>query len=541
MRRQAEAATRSGMARRLGVLARNPWVLAGLAGLLGAAVLWIVVQPLAGVVNDTDAATTVLYFDRIVHGQHLEALTPTTPKPLLTLIYGVAWTVTGDWRTLTVLTVLAGGAVVAMAARLAARLGGIGAAAIVTIGILAWPDFALEVGRGNSFVWGLALWLLAGVLMTADRPRPWLAGFALLLAGLARTETIWLLAAAMACGAWVGIQAIRGADRAQLRTALPLLLGALALPLACLHDFLLTGRPLYWLGVPGAYTALAYPDLKSISPLEAVRKEIVYFEPAAALLLLALVGGVWLMLSRRRAMAVTLAFLAGGVLLTLVLLAWRAIYISVRYYEEADAAILLAAAVGAAALIGWSLERVPGRAAGCDRPRIFAPGLIAAVLAIGVVAVDVPLGTVDGQVAPSRQAYAALETAIPNLSSLLVGAEGKTTTVRGANYPVADMSSCRVFVPRPFVPVVSVETGVPVTALGDSYLGFRDGKYPLKPGQWVLHIAAVDGSGGVYAPFEHALPTVLEAADGQSLSIVPVMADPQRGLWLDRVDAAPAG
>jgi hypothetical protein len=163
------------------------------------------------------------------------------------------------------------------------------------------------------------------------------------------------------------------------------------------------------------------------------------------------------------------------------------------------------------------------------------------VLAIGVVAVDVPVGTVDRQVAPSRQAYAALEMAIPRLSSLLAGAEGGTITVQGANYPVTDMSSCRVFIPRPFVPVVSVEIGVPVTALGDSYLGFRDGKYPLKPGQWVLHIAAADGSGGVYAPFEHALPTVLEAADGQSLSIVPVMADPLQGLWLDRVDPAPAG
>ena len=345
----------------------------------------------------------------------------------------------------------------------------------------------------------------------------------------------------MACGAWVGWQAIRGADRARLRTALPLLLGALALPLACLHDFLLTGRPLYWLGVPGAYTALVYPDLTSLSPFEAIRKEIVYFEPAAVLLLLALVGGVWLLLSRRRAMAVALAFLAGGVLVTLVLLAWRAVFISVRYYEEADAAILLAAAIGTAALIGWSLERVPGRAAGGDRRMVFAPGLIAAVLAVGVVAVDVPRGTVDGQIAPSRQGYAALETAIPTLSSLLAGAEGKTITVQGANYPVADPSSCRVFIPRPFVPVVSVEIGVPVTALGDSYLGFRDGKYPLKPGQWVLHIVAADGSGGVYAPFEHALPTVLVAADGQSLSIVPVMANPAQGLWLDRVDAALAG
>ncbi len=538
--RHLDGAVHPGAARRARVLARDPWVLAGLVGLLAAAVLWLIVQPLAGVTNDTDAATTVLYFNRIVSGHHLEALLPTTPKPLLTLIYGLAWTLTHDWRSLTVLTVVVGAAGVAMAARLAARLGGIGAAVIVTVGLLAWPDFGLEVAHANSFIWGLSLWLLAGVLVTADRPRPWLAGLALLLAGLARTETIWLLAAAAACVAWIGLRALRGGNRAGLRTALPLLIGGLALPLACLHDWLLTGRPLYWLGIPGAYTAIAYPDLQSISPLQAVRKELYYYEPAAALLVLALIGGAWLVLSRRRAMAFALASLAGGVLLTLVVLAWRAVYISVRYYEEADAAVLLAAAVGAAALISWVLRRPAVRRAEGDRWGLLAPGLVAGALVLGVVAVDVPTGTVGTQAEPSRRAYAALETRITYLSSILVGAEGTTVTLKGANYPVADASSCRVFVPRSLLSVISLETGAPVTALGDSFLAFRDGTYPLKPGQWVMHISAADGSGGSYAPFEDARPTILEAASGQRLDIVPVVVDPNDGLWLDRVEAAPA-
>jgi hypothetical protein len=55
----------------------------------------------------------------------------------------------------------------------------------------------------------------------------------------------------------------------------------------------------------------------------------------------------------------------------------------------------------------------------------------------------------------------------------------------------------------------------------------------------VLHISAADGSGGFYSPFEHAGPTTLVAADGQLLSVVPVVADPQGGLWLDRIDRAP--
>jgi hypothetical protein len=538
--RATETPAQTGLAGRAAALARNPWALTGLLGVVAAAVLWLIVQPLAGVSNDTDSATAVLYFNRIVHGQHLEALLPTTPKPLLTLVYGLVWMLTGDWRTLTVLTIVAGASSVAMAARLAARLGGIGAAVVVAVGLLAWPDFALEVARSNSFIWGLAFWLLAGVLITADRPRPWLAGLVLLAAGLSRTETVWLLGAAFVCIAWVGWRVRRSGNRAELHTVAPLLIGALFIPLACLHDLILTGKPLYWLGVPASYTAVVYPVLASVSIVESIKKEIVYFEPAAPLLVLALVGGAWLVVSRRRAVAFALASLVGGVLLTLIVLAWRGTYISTRYYEEADAAILLAAAIGTAAVIRWAMERRADRWGGGSLPRTIVPGLLAAVLVLGVVAVDVPHGIVDQQLAASRQAFAELESVLTPVSHAIqvTPGEGGTMTVKGANYPVADPASCRVFVPRPYLPVVSLEIDVPVTDLGDSYLAFRDGKYPLKAGQWVLHISAADGSGGVYAPFENPGPATLVAADGQRVLIVPVVVDPQRGLWLYRVDAA---
>jgi hypothetical protein len=166
--------------------------------------------------------------------------------------------------------------------------------------------------------------------------------------------------------------------------------------------------------------------------------------------------------------------------------------------------------------------------------------VVAAVLAIGVIALDVPRGTLGPQVARSNEAYAALQARIPDLKVILVGAEGMAVDVRGVDYPVADAASCRLYVPRPLVPVISVETGAPITALGDSYLAFRGSNYALSPGQWVLHISAADGSGGFYSPFEHAGPTTLVAADGRLLSVVPVVADPQGGLWLDRIDAPPA-
>lgn len=529
-----------GIRRRVAAIATSPWALTALVALVAAVVLWLIVRPLAGAVNDTDAAASVLYFERIVHGQRLEAFVPTTPKPLLTVVYGIAWNITGDWRALTLLTIAVGAAAVGLAARLAARLGGVASAAIVVVGFLAWPDFGLEVARANSLVWGLALWLLAGVLMTAAKPRPWMAGIALMLAGLVRTETIWLLAAACVYVAWTAWRALRRGEFSRLRLSYPLLLGALAIPLACLHDLVLTGRPLYWLSVPGGYTALVYPGLQSLSVVESVRKELVYYEPAALLLVLAFAGLVWLTMSRWAAVALAFVSLTGGVLLTLVVLSWRGVFISIRYYEEANAPILLAAAIAGGVLIATILDRIPVRSATWPRWRVLATPAVAAALALGVVAADVPLGTVEPQTGSSREAYAALEAHIADVKAVVLATSGETLTVPGVGYPVADSEAGRMYVPRPLLPAISVQTGAPIVALGDSYLGFRGGSYALRPGQWVLHIAAADGSRGVYEPFEHSAPTTLLASDGRVVTVVPVVADPADGLWLDRIDAAPA-
>jgi len=529
---------RYGIARPAAMLAHNPWLLTGLVGLLAAAGLWLMIQPLGRVTNDTDSAATVLYFERIIHGHRLEAFVPTTPKPLLTVIYGLLWTATGDWRALTVATLAAGSLAVALAARLANRLSGVAASAVVVIGLLAWPDFRVEVANANSFVWALALWLLAGVLVTLDRPRPWLAGVVLLLAGLARTETIWIVAAVFACAALVGLRAMRGGDRAPLRATWPLLLGLLAVPLACLHDWLLTGQPLYWLSVPGGYTALVAPGLPSVPPWTTIRSELAYYRPAAALVCLAIAGLVWMFLSKRRAIALALASLTGGVLLTLIYLAWRGVLLNPRYYEEADAPILLMAAVGTSALTTWLFGRAIGHRPTSDRWATLVAGAVAAVLALGVVAVDVPHDALPPGLAGPAAGYSALQPQIPALETILAGASGVATDVAGVSYPVADLHSCRVFVPRPFVPLISVETGAPIDALGDSFLAFRTGDYSaLSPGQYVLHIAAVDGRGGVYAPFEHSGQTVLTVSPGRAVLVSAVYADDQQGVWLMRIES----
>jgi hypothetical protein len=517
-------------------------VIAAIAGV----VLWLVIQPLTRATADSDAAASVLYWERIVHGQHLEAFVSTTPKPLLTFIYGLAWSVTHDWNSLAVMTVVVGAVAVGLAGRLGARLGGAPAAAFVAVGLVAWPDFRLEVAEANSFVWGLALWLLAAVLITAESPRPWLTGFALVFAGLARTETVWLVAAAAAAAAAVAIGARHSGDWSRLRLALPPLLGALALPLACLHDYLLTGKLFYWLSVPGGYTALAYPDLKPASPLAVLHREALHYFPLLGLVILAAIGVAWLVSNRSWVVPLAVVTLVGGVMATLVVLGWRDVFISDRYYEEADAAMLLAAAVGGGLIVTGVADRISRRTHGPiapsmarTRPRMrqVALGAVAAALAILVAAILVPQAAVEPQLARSAQDDAALRVAEPHLGVALAGARGQTMTVKGVLYPVVDPRGCAVFVPRWPLARIAVDTGAPTTALGDSWLAFRGGHYSLlSPGKWVLHIAADDGRGGVYAPFEHSAPTTL-AVNGTQLSVVPVFVDDRLGVWLVRIDA----
>ena len=529
----------------------SPAGLSALVAVVAAVVLWLVIQPLTRVTADTGAAASVMYFQRISAGHRLEAFYPTTPKPLLTLLYGVARSLTHDWHSLAVLTLVVGSLAVGMAARLAARMGGLPAAAFVAVGLLAWPAFRLEVADANSFVWGLALWLLAALLITADRPRPWAAGFVLILAGLARTETIWLIVAAAACAAVVLLAASRGGDRGRLRLVLPPVVGALAVPLACLHDLLLTGKPFYWLSVPGGYTVMAYPDLGSASPLTTLHRELLHYAPLLALVVLGALGIAWLLTTRWRGVSFALVVLAGGVLGTLVLLAWRAVYISDRYYEEADAAMLLAAAVGGGLVltrvVDWAARAVrPGASPAAEAataspwPGRLVRGGAAAVLALALALVSFPQGGVEPALARAGKEAAQIREAEAHLDSIVAGGHGDTMTVAGVAYPVADPLGSRVFVPRWGLPMISVDTGAPTPVLGDSWLAFRNGDYSvLSPGQYILHVAADDdGSGGIYAPFEHSVPEAVTGKGGAKLTLVPVFVDATAGVWLLRVDAA---
>ena len=131
----------------------------------------------------------------------------------------------------------------------------------------------------------------------------------------------------------------------------------LAAPLLWLaHDWFLTGDPLFAVRVPGRYSDIV--SGRQVVPADWLAVVARRYAADPLLLALAAVGTVWLW--RRRAW-VWLAGLGAaglGVLTLLGLQAWQGTYISWRYFDPADLALRLAAALGAAALATWAAGRL---------------------------------------------------------------------------------------------------------------------------------------------------------------------------------------
>jgi hypothetical protein len=470
----------------------RPEVRLGLvAGVVAIAWALLVLDPLGPATIDPDASSSVLYFDRIVSGQRLEAFVPTTPKPLLTFEYGLAWIGTQDWRWLVWLTILVAGVAVGSTAVLVSRLAaarlwdgnaaGLAAAAFVTAALLGSSDLMLEVSRANSLVWALAGWSIAGLAITEAPMRPRLAGVALLLAGLVRFETLAIDAVALAA---VGLVAWRCR---QLSLRDPAVVGVAiafgALPIAMLHDWLLSGDPFYWLAVPARYTAIFNPGLAPIDPI--AYAGVLGGRLAAQWPLVALGAlGVYALVRLREWLALAgIAALGLGVAALLVWLAWRGLYISNRYYEPIDLALIVLAAIGIgrpAGMVVGSLRQ--------EHRRVIAVAAAGLAIAAGV-AVTWPALPWDRRAATElsdvRRASAHAEALMPDLRGIL--AAGVT----------------ELLVPSRDVSRVAVETGEPLTRVLNSYAVLLDGGVEaLTPGQVVFHDAAADRPAALYRPLE---------------------------------------
>ena len=165
------------------------WLAGGAVVLAVGAVGLAVVQPFAVGPVGFDSAASVAFFDRIVGGQRLEAYVGATPKPLLTLVYGLLYDVTHDWRAISWATIGAFAVGTYLAARLVQRLAGLPAAVFAVIGLVGLSLLQSDLILAYATPWAMVGWFAAGLLVTGPRPRFGLAGIALMLAALARLET----------------------------------------------------------------------------------------------------------------------------------------------------------------------------------------------------------------------------------------------------------------------------------------------------------------------------------------------------------------
>jgi hypothetical protein len=509
------------------------------AGLVAVVVVCVVGRAWLAGTNDPDSMNSVLYFQRILAGERLEVTVLTTPKPLLTVLYGASWDLLHDWRMLVWLTIAAHGVGVAAAVRLATRLAGVAAGAFIAVALIASPMELTEVTHANALPWALAGWAVAGLAVTATPRRFGLAGAALLLAGLARTET-WLIDAAITLTiAVMAIPAVRArlpGSAPSVRSTLPLLLVAwLALPIQWTHDLLLTGDPLYTLGVPAAYTTVVTPGLRSIDPVTFAHAVLLRYAAAPVVVALAMLGFGYLIGRRQWEIVVPLATLTLGVLVFLAYLALRAVYVSNRYYEEPALGLLFAASVGAGALVRGVLRTAaPSRGQPLGDPARAAALVAVVLLALLVVVPGSGAGQLIRRTSELQDASQNLERVLPALGRAVRQTAGPSPGALRTHGGLVTFYPSRVplFVPGPFLGRIAVELDVPLTQLGDNAVAFLSAapSRVLRPGQEIYHDAVLDAPPATFRALE-----VIEPTSIGSLRVVPLDVRPG-AYWLLRVE-----
>jgi hypothetical protein len=483
---------------------------------------------------DPDEHAAVLYFDRLIAGHRLEDPLLSSPKPLLTVVHGLAWRAGHDWRLLEALTVAAFALAVVCLARAAARLAGPPAAAATVLTVAGSGALVLQAARGNSVIFALAAWSVALDALTrvglggavaagagpssggsGDAPRrtggagrgAWgVAAAALTLAGLARAES-WLL---LPLAAGWGLLASRRGERRGLLLLLPL-----AAPLLWLaHDSLLTGDPLYALRVPGRYTDLV--SGRQVVPPGAFIAQVARRHAAdPVLLVLAAAGTIWLVRRRAWGWLAALGVTGLGVLALLGLEAWQGTYVSWRYFDPADVALRLTAALGAAAVAGAA-----ARLAGRGRWGMVAP-VVGALVLVG--AACWPLAPADPLV----------DSTLDRDRRLSANTASAIAVLR----PVAAEPGTVIVVSGPQRLRVAVELGLPLDRVRDLFLAGRSAplEQALAGSAAVFHDADGDRPPERFA----ALSTTVATRVG-GVELVPLRTDPKRGLYVFRVEGGGA-
>ena len=487
------------------------------------AVAAYVIRPWIAAPLAFDTAASVLHFQRIFGGQHAELTLSTTPKPLLTLLYGVVYSATSDWRAISLAALGAWSICVAAAAALAWRLGGVIAAVFAVTSLILSPRLLLETAWALGSVWALLLWIVAGLAVTSRQPRWGIAGAALGLAALARVETFLIIGLALSV-----LTVMRFGPR-RWRRALPgqtwrISIGLLALPIMCLHDILLTGDPFFWTSVASSYSAAA-EKAGRLPSLGAVARQLAGLASGQAAVTVLAVIGVGVLATRARwAILVGLVALGPGMAVFLLLLAARHTFVDQRYFVPITVAMIFAASIGLSAVripdlapLGGRLRNVGGRSAS-DRPTAWIVALSLTVAAVAFVC-SPTIGPLDqptrARIASARHLARTADLSVPRMRVALAG---------------ASTSAYRVAVPVPIQPRVAADLdGSPGLVVSYRTAQAWVAGAP-KAGDMILIDADPSASIGATAGFRLAAPATVAG-----VRLVPLLSDPADGAWLLQV------
>lgn len=484
------------------------------------AVGYVLVHPVAASPIGYDTAGSVLYFERLIHGQILEQPFGATPKPAMTLIDGLLYSI-GGWPAISLAAVAVFAAVAALGAELARRLAGPTAGVFAFVALLGSRPLLLDASLAYAVGWATLWLILAGFAVIAVRPRYIVVGLALAMAMLTRLECVVVVVGAIgvvAARSWAGP---RWGFRPPPRSAWLIGLAALAVPIMLVHDWLLIRNPFYWATVSDSYSATNAAAV--LGPAALASSLVVHYRDMSVLVVLACLGIAVLVQRRALPIATGLALLGPGVGVLLLLLAVRGTYVSARYVYLMDIAVAFGAAIGFSAVrvaIAFGRETQPGR-------------LVAALTWAAAAAVAFgaggPFGPTDGV---TRNAVFDQRTVSTNLHTV----EPILRRELEAGGPAAGVAP-RVVVPGLWTPDVIVDFGLRIRDVGVPRFSADGRTYDparLHSGELIYHDQAGDPANAAVAALETGQPV----PDGP-FALVPVASSPSAGWWIYRVSGGP--
>jgi hypothetical protein len=512
---------------------RVRWIGAAVGFAVAFAIGLAVVRPFTVGPIGPDAAAPVIEFQRLVAGERLEGYLSQTSKPLLTVVYGVARVATGDWRVVSLVAIGSFALFVALATVLAHRIGGLAAAGFVAVGLALSPPLLRDVTFAYGISWAGLATVVAGLAVLAPRPRYAVAGTALALGALARPEVLAVTAFAMAAVLAGQLAARTGRTSGPPRSAWLLGIGLAAIPILCVHDWALTGDPLFWATTAQA-NSVGLPTLSLGRMIRFVWTHVLTLGP---LLPLAAVGVVDLVARRRWGAAVVVSIVPVAVAAFFIASGARGTVISLRYLVPVDLGIVFAAGIGLG-LLGIRLYswlpprfRSPITTSPARRLLLVVPVLAGALAAVVIA----PFWPGDSHAQEALAAQRAKEENAARAFDVLRTVMGPVPPWQGQ--PPATSAGTVVLIPQRLRAQGIVDLGLPLwagTKLIPELVRPEDGL--PEPGTIVYHDSRDDSPDPAWSAIEVSEPTVV----GKRL-FVPLYVDAANGIWIVRVDDAPSG